>query len=304
MVKSNLKILALTILLLTFSITQGRAELKYNYSDITYYKVSLASGDKYGYLLVTTGQWIIPPQFDDAKFFSKDNLARIAIDSKYGFIDITGNIIIKPQFESVRNFSEDLAVVKINGKYGFIDKTGKLVIEPKLDNAHDFLNGTAEVEFNNKRVLVDRKGKIVKNLEPSPIILFRDKENHIVQQGIVFQRELGQSDESEDSFTWLRMEANGKWGCINKDRQWLVLPRFDIIDNYWIQQQIIKSHGYYYDTVGNKLSHYVNYMQDGYKYLSNNDLETAVTTFQAALVINPGDEAALRGIAQAKEQLK
>ncbi|MBU3187687.1 Ig-like domain-containing protein, partial [Clostridium estertheticum] len=40
---------------------------------------------------------------------------------------------IKPQLESVNNFSESLAAVSVDGKSGFVDKMGKFVIKPQFD---------------------------------------------------------------------------------------------------------------------------------------------------------------------------
>ena len=52
----------------------------------------------------------------------------------YGFINKTGKIVIKPQFEEAESFSEGLAPVMIDKKYGYINKTGKTVIEPQYDD--------------------------------------------------------------------------------------------------------------------------------------------------------------------------
>lgn len=55
-------------------------------------------------------------------------------NSKYGYIDVSGNIIIKPQFSVALAFSNDRAVVNISGDisnmYGLIDKEGNFIIEP------------------------------------------------------------------------------------------------------------------------------------------------------------------------------
>jgi hypothetical protein len=40
--------------------------------------------------------------------------------NKYGYINNTGEIVIKPQFDLAYAFSEGLAVVEVNGKEGFI----------------------------------------------------------------------------------------------------------------------------------------------------------------------------------------
>lgn len=70
-----------------------------------------------------SGEWVISPQYDEAMSFS-EGLAAVRIDNKWGYINPKGEWIIYPQFEAVHNFSEGLAGVKANGKWIFIDKNG------------------------------------------------------------------------------------------------------------------------------------------------------------------------------------
>lgn len=55
------------------------------------------------------------------------------VDNKVGYMDKTGSMNIKPQFESGSIFVDGLAPVKVNGKLGCIDKKGKLVIEARFE---------------------------------------------------------------------------------------------------------------------------------------------------------------------------
>lgn len=50
---------------------------------------------------------------------------------KEGFIDAKGNTVIKPQFDKVTAFSEDLAAVLIGDKWGYINRKGEVVIKPR-----------------------------------------------------------------------------------------------------------------------------------------------------------------------------
>ncbi len=67
------------------------------------------------------------------------------MESKYGFIDKSGKVVIEPQFDDAEPFSEGLAKVEKDDKYGFIDKSGKVVIEPQFDDAEPFSEGLAKV---------------------------------------------------------------------------------------------------------------------------------------------------------------
>ncbi|MBU3187647.1 WG repeat-containing protein, partial [Clostridium estertheticum] len=78
----------------------------------------------------------------------------IEIGGKWGFINKTGEIVIKPQFDFACNFSEGLAAIKVEGKSGFINKNGKIVIKPQFDNIYDdvssFHEGLAMVNIGGK----------------------------------------------------------------------------------------------------------------------------------------------------------
>src|SRR6218665_591042 len=62
-------------------------------------------------------------------------LAPVKIDRKCGYIDQTGKIVIKPQFDGAGRFQEGLAPVKLGSPWGYIDKNGKMVINPQFDGA-------------------------------------------------------------------------------------------------------------------------------------------------------------------------
>jgi hypothetical protein len=60
-------------------------------------------------------------------------------------MDQAGRIIIQPQFEKVRNFSDGLAAVRKGEHWSYIDKKGKVVIIGRFNDAKDFKGGLALV---------------------------------------------------------------------------------------------------------------------------------------------------------------
>lgn len=84
-------------------------------------------------------------------------------NSKYGFADETGKIVIPCQWKRVYEFDEDLARVENdNGKYGFIDKNGNMVIPCLWKNAENFIEAMACVLDENERFgFIDKAGKVV-----------------------------------------------------------------------------------------------------------------------------------------------
>lgn len=89
----------------------------------------------------------------------------------YGFINIDGEIEIKPKFYEVEYFSEDYCVVMLldsnqtidNMRYGYIDKSGATIIKPIFYRATKFSKGKAFV--NLKDNLTTKEGNITLDMD-------------------------------------------------------------------------------------------------------------------------------------------
>ncbi len=64
-------------------------------------------------------------------------------------------------FEEAYPFFEDLACVKINGKYGYINKAGEIVIKPEYDTIGYFYSGISFQLKNNLYGAIDTSGKVI-----------------------------------------------------------------------------------------------------------------------------------------------
>ena len=86
-----------------------------------------------------------------------------AVGAYYGYIDMTGKIVISQQYSNVTPFCEGLAAVQLtSGRCGYIDKTGKTVIEFKFDAAGSFSDGLACVANDaGKYGYIDKTGSVV-----------------------------------------------------------------------------------------------------------------------------------------------
>ena len=51
------------------------------------------------------------------------------IDNKWGFINKSGQVVIKLQFDLALDFKESVAAVRVGQRFGFIDKSGQMVIQ-------------------------------------------------------------------------------------------------------------------------------------------------------------------------------
>lgn len=117
------------------------------------------------------GEVVIERRFDEAKRFSH-GMAAVRVKDKWGFIDKTGRIVIRPQFDEVEDFGPDgiAAVGKAFEddvyKYGFINRKGQIIIDFKFDSAGSFWGGLGEIGIREPRAndnwgYVDASGKII-----------------------------------------------------------------------------------------------------------------------------------------------
>lgn len=129
-----------------------------------------------------TGKMIIKTRFvENAHSFSEGLAAFQAginytsSESKWGYLDKTGNWAIQPQFDIAADFSEGLAAVSIRSqqggqdRWGYIDKTGTPVIPMQFDKALPFISGVAKVKTRDGWRYLDKQGRFVgAGFLPSP----------------------------------------------------------------------------------------------------------------------------------------
>ena len=111
---------------------------------------------KYGYK--ANGIWIINPEYDRAEAFS-ESMAVVRKDGKYGYIDVSGRLVIPVKYQDAGSFSAGLAPVCLYGKYGYVDKSGEMVVPFKYSYAFPFSEGLAAVELNGKVAYIGPDGK-------------------------------------------------------------------------------------------------------------------------------------------------
>jgi hypothetical protein len=127
---------------------------------------SVRVGEKHGFI-DETGKYVLPLQSYEFLGSLHNGLADFRLNDKVGFINVKGEVIIKPQFAWAGEFSEGFCAVstdwrsKDTRKYGYIDTSGKLVIDFQFQHANKFENGQAKVELNNLWGAIDKTGKII-----------------------------------------------------------------------------------------------------------------------------------------------
>jgi len=94
------------------------------------------------------GRAIIKPRFNTVRDFFPTGLAAVMDESgQWVYIDTQGNPVIKP-FNLVNGpdyYSEGLARYTKDNKFGFFDRSGKIIIKARFDFAQSFSEGRAAI---------------------------------------------------------------------------------------------------------------------------------------------------------------
>jgi hypothetical protein len=160
-------ILLLLFLVGALSICEGKEPAPYSdriATDLFPIFVRTSSGfkdSKYGYM-DKNGTLVIKPRFAEAgDFYGGLAAVRVGKDDKAGYINRTGALSIKPEFDEATAFSEGLAAVLIDGSWGYVDRTGAMVISPQFQGARPFSEGLAAVKSDGDWGYIDAKGAFI-----------------------------------------------------------------------------------------------------------------------------------------------
>jgi len=132
----------------------------------------------------------------------------------YGYIDVSGKVVIAPQFVGAeREFTEGLAAVleTREGGWGYIDREGRVVIPFQYEEAEPFQEGRAHVvlEYDDPDNLVGPKRACI---DANGTIIFKSDWQYIGQ----FTSGLA-----------VVGDANSKVGMINRDGEVVIPVKFD-----------------------------------------------------------------------------
>lgn len=157
----------------------------YDYSDGRV-KFCVQNGDDYLYgLLDKDGNEVVKPEYKSIGCFEK-GVAAAGVGDKYILIDKNGKKLSDISCQFVSDISDGLIAYMSKsdgsqeGSFGYMDMTGEVVIKPQYRSGEGFINGTAVVNTANysdsdinKFGLIDKNGNFL--IEP--------KYNEIIQLG-------------------------------------------------------------------------------------------------------------------------
>lgn len=115
------------------------------------------NNSKWGYK-DRNGRIIIEPIYDHADKFCQ-GLATVMLSGAWQYIDLNGNLTLSDsRWEDIKRFGENIAAVCIEAKWGYINRCGEWVIKPMFEIAGSMRNNMALVKYNGKYGYIDSTG--------------------------------------------------------------------------------------------------------------------------------------------------
>lgn len=182
-------------------------------------------------------------------------------ETKWGYMNGEGKVVIQPQFVAADFFFEGRGRVKAAGKngvcWGYIDETGKMVIEPQFqesdprvwieDNHENFSEGLAIATIYNsrgKQVVIDKNGQIVFSVPEGYSIYNKFSEGlvRVSTKGdrmnwgymdkigkIVIEPQFFIAHDFHEGLAAVKMD---KYGFIDKTGQMVIKEQFDYVEDF------------------------------------------------------------------------
>lgn len=142
--------------------------------------------------------------------FHGENLWRVQINDRFGFINKTGSIVISPEFKIAGSFNEGLAFVKLqDGQTGYIKPDGSVAftfLNENSDSSQHYSEGLAAVRRKGLNGYIDQAGAIA--IAPRYDSTFRFSEGRA------------------------SAKLDGGWGVIDRSGEWIIQPSYRFINPY------------------------------------------------------------------------
>ncbi len=107
-----------------------------------------------------SGSWVIKPQYFKAMPFH-EGIAAVREFNLWGYVNMEGEWVIEPEFKMATSFEEGLAGVVSNNRWGFINRDGEVVIPFEYEKVSSFSEGLAVVATDEHYQFIDHLGNVI-----------------------------------------------------------------------------------------------------------------------------------------------
>ena len=177
----------------------------------------IVTGDHNRYALRNTNNLSFPSGFYEMIGPCREGMTVVRNEDGYGVLSEDGAVTVIPQYDSIRHYSSNLAVVYHNRQYGAIDKTGAFTIpfSLKLVELYDFHDGIALAAQLNLMTARIRKQYGFIDKDGNTVVPFIYEDGHKV-----FSNGLA------------GMRLNGAWGFINIKGENIIPFLYDTVTRF------------------------------------------------------------------------
>jgi hypothetical protein len=195
-------------------------------------------------------------------------LFKIERHGKWGFIDRTGQVVIRPRFDEVGDFFDGRAPVRMGRKWGYISENGALAIRPQYQSAGLFRDARAIVSIGGRFGLIDTEGHVPVPPRYEAIRLLKVDRVAVAVRGT-------QGDPQPNALRWAIIDTDGQtvtpplyndigeeysegliqaaiaeptpdglntrntWGFIDTGGTWVLSPRFESMPGGFLKDRAV-----------------------------------------------------------------
>lgn len=227
----------------------GKAVIKHKYDNARAFSDGLAAVNKGGYwgLINEAGKEVLKCKYNEVRYFSEEGVAivrsRINVSNgvyanKFGVVDKTGSFIVPLEYDTIRDFSNGVAVVKGEitvkdydytyrkyERWGMIDKTGTIVIPLEYTEISEFSDDLLKAKKKYYWIIINKTGKIIATYteigelsEGLARVKSGNQWGYIDKTGkIVIPVEYDRAEDFSEGFARVAKDNTGySWGVIDK----------------------------------------------------------------------------------------
>jgi len=228
---------------------------EFEWTDYGYQGLARAVLDGKTGFVTGNGSWVIRPQYDYADRFVADDegrnrLAVVAVDGRWGMIDISDEIVLPLEFDGVLRFQDGMAAVEKNGLCGFVDRRGRITIDLQFKSVRSFHNGYAAVQMRDDRWgFIDKRGELVWLDETGRVLELGDFHEQYARVRMRIDRDTVRWGYLTKAFRYTRpgviyedardfhngmagVKVDGKWGFAYANGRWAIEPQFDDVNDF------------------------------------------------------------------------
>jgi len=185
--------------------------------------VPYRKGNKWGYS-TKDKKIVVDCEFDYTFRFS-DGIGKVKKNGRYGYIDLSGNLITEIKFRNANKFNEGFARVAPSK---LINKTGEFVFEDKdYEAISNFHNGFAAIEINSKLGFINYEGNLV-----IPPIYENDSYDVIRDESEMNLNEANYNNKCKFSDGLISLKKEGKYGILNTKGETIVPFEYEYIGDF------------------------------------------------------------------------